>query len=44
MEVTHITSRKKHGEGRCEVSMLSFLFPSNQEGHDFFFFPVSLDP
>ena len=46
MEVTHVTSGKKHGEGMCEVSMLSFLCPRNQEGHVLFcfVFSVSLDP
>ena len=44
MEVTHVTFGKKPGEGRYEVSTLSFLCHSNQEGHDFFFFSVSLDP
>ena len=48
MEVAHVTSGKKHRKGTCEVSMLSFLCPRNQEGNVLFcfvlLFSVSLDP
>ena len=44
MEVTHVTFGKKPGEGSYEVSTLSFLCHSNQEGHDFFFFLLAWIP